>query len=134
MCRVYGRAHARGSFEVALAFGRPLIVESGGAAFALRTILSVSGTAFALLRRLSMLVRDRRMFCRAFALTFGLVMLLRRRDGVGLGFLAMSGGLAAKALALALALAAVHGHPPGREQNDGDHDYDADDDGDHCNG
>jgi hypothetical protein len=38
-------------------------------------------------------------------------MLLSRLDGVGLGFLAMSGGLAAEAVTLAFALAApVLGH------------------------
>jgi hypothetical protein len=69
---------------------------------------------FALLRRLCVLVCDRRMFRRAFALIFGLDMLLRRLSGMGLGFLAMSSGLAAKALAFAFALAApVLGHSSG---------------------
>jgi hypothetical protein len=106
-------------------------MESGSPAFAPRSLLSLGGTPLALLRRLCVLVCDRRMFRRALALISGLIVLLRRLDGVGLGFLAMPGDLAAKALALA---APVLGSSSGREQPQRDHDYDADDDRDHDNG
>ncbi len=106
-------------------------MEPGGAAFALRALLGLDGTPFAFLRLLCVLVGNRRMFRRALALALGLVMLLRRRDGVGLGFLAMSGGLTAKAFALAFALTAPgFDHSSGGEQHQGGHD---DEDGDYGN-
>ena len=109
-------------------------MEPGGTAFALRTLLSLGGTPFALLGRFCVLVCDRRMFRRAFALIFGLVMLLRRRDGVRLGFLAMSGDLTAKTLALAFALAAPGlDQPPGCEQHQRNYGHDGDNDGDYGN-
>jgi hypothetical protein len=99
-----------GSVEFALALGRPLVVEPGGAAFALRTLLSLGGTPF--------------MFRRAFAFKLGLVVFLRRSDGVGLGFLAMSGDLTAKALTLMFALAAPRNQSSACEQQKRDHDHD----------
>ena len=80
-----------------------------------------------------MFVRDRRMFRRAFAFMLGLVLLLRRGNDVGLGFLAMSGDLLANSLTFAFPLAA-----PGLDQSSGSeqyqrqHDDDSDDDDDDC--
>lgn len=120
------------SVGVSLALGGTLLVEPGGASFPLRTLFGLDGTLLALLRLLGVLLCNRRMLRRAFALAFGLVMLLRCRDGVSLGFLAMSGGLSAYALALALALAAPGlDHSSGDEQHDSDRDENGDDDGDH---
>lgn len=123
-----------GSVEFALTLGRPLIVEPGGTAFALSTVLSVDSTPFALLSGFCVFVRDRRMFRRALAFMLGLVLLLRRGNGMGLGFLAMSGDLLANSHPLALALAA-----PGLdrssccEQHQGEHDDGGDNDGDYGN-
>ena len=116
-----------GSVEFALALGRPLIVEPRGAAFALRTLLSLGGTPFALIGGLCVFVRDCRMFRRAFTFMLGLVLLLRRGNGVGLGFLAMSGDLLANSLAFAFAFAA-----PGLDQSSGceQHQRKHNDDGD----
>ena len=80
-----------------------------------------------------MTFRGRRVFRSAFALAFGLVMLLRRRGGVGLGFLAMSCDISAKPLALTFALAAPLARSSGCEQEQREHDQDGDDDGDYGN-
>ena len=107
-----------------------------GAAFALRALLGLGSEPFALLRRLRLLLRDRGNFRRPElhqehdGPEAGLVVLLGRLDGVGLGFLAMCGGLAAKPLALA---ASILGHPASHEHHQPDHDQDADHDGDHGN-
>ena len=123
-----------GSVEFALALGRPLVVEPGGAAFALRTLLSLGGTPFALLGGFCVFVRDRRMFRRAFAFMLGLVPLLRRGNGVGLGFLAMSGDLLANSLTFAFALAAPGlDQSSGCEQHQSEHDDDSDNDDDDGN-
>ena len=128
------RTATGGSVELALALGRPLVVEPGGAAFALRTLLSLGGTPFALLGGFCVFVRDRRMFRRAFAFMLGLVPLLRCGNGVGLGFLAMSGDLPANSLALAFALAAPGlDESSGCEQHQREHDDDGDNDGDYGN-
>lgn len=122
------------SVEFALALGRPLVVEPGGPAFALRTLLSLGGTPFALLGRFCVFVSDRRMFRRTFPLMLSLALLLRRCDGMGLGFLAMSGDLTAKALPFALALAPPGlGQSSGCEQHQRDHDHRRDNDGDYGN-
>jgi hypothetical protein len=121
-----------GSVGVALALGRPLAVELGGAAFALRSFLSLGGTPFTCLSRFHSFLRDRGMFGRAFVLPFGLGLLLLRLDAVGLGFLTMPGDVSANALALALPLATtLRGDSAGRKQRQGDND---DDDDDHDNG
>ena len=123
-----------GSVEFALTLGRPLVVEPGGTAFALRTLLSLGGTPFALLGGFCVFVRDRRMFRRAFAFMLGLVLLLRRGNGVGLGFLAMSGDLLANSLAFAFALAAPGlDQSSGCEQHQREHDDDGDNDDDYGN-
>ena len=164
----------RPQLSVTLALGGLLVVEPGRAAFALRALLGLGGTPFALLRSPLVLLRgrcmccllvrrsplmllcDRPMFGRPLALLRGVVLtrapllLCRRRklsgafaltrrgvvlfaspDGMGLGFLAMSRRLAAKALALA---ATVLGRASGREQHEPQHDQDADHDGDHSDG
>ena len=123
-----------GSVEFALTLGRPLIVEPGGTAFALSTALSVDSTPFALLGGFCVFVRDRRMFRRAFAFMLGLVPLLRRGNGVGLGFLAMSGDLLANSLTFAFALAAPGlDQSSGCEQHQSEHDDDSDNDDDDGN-
>jgi hypothetical protein len=122
------------SVELALSLGGALAVELGRTLLAPCTLLSLGGTPLALLRLLRVPFRGRRVFRGALALAFGLVVLLRRRHGVGLGFLAVSRDISAKPLALTLALAA----PPldrssGAEQQQRQHDQDGDDDGDYGN-
>jgi hypothetical protein len=107
-----------------------VIVDLGDAAFAFRPLLSLSSAAFALLGRLSVLVRRGRNFRRALALTPGLVVLLRRRGGVGLSFLAVSGGVAAKPLALTTS---VLGRSLGRAHRQHSYEQERDQDGNHGN-
>jgi hypothetical protein len=109
-------------------------VELGSTLFAPCTLLSLGCTPFACLCFLGMPFGGRCVLRRAFTLVFGIVMLLSRRGGVGLGFLLVPSGLTAKPLALTFALAA----PPldgssGYQQQKGDQEYDADDDGDYGN-
>jgi hypothetical protein len=120
-----------GSVEFALALGRPLVVEPGGTTLAIRTLLGLGGTPFALLGRFCVFVCLRRMLRRALAFALGLVLFLRRGDGMGLGLLAMSGDLTAKALAFAFALTPGLGQSPGRKEDQRDHDYGGDNDGDY---
>jgi hypothetical protein len=121
-----------GSVEVALALGRALAVELGGTLLAPRALLSLGGTPFACLRLLGVPFGGRRVFRRAFTLVFGLVMLLRRLDGVGVGFLAVSGDLTAKPFALTFTLAApLLDRSSGCQQQKRDHDHDGDHDGDY---
>jgi hypothetical protein len=80
-----------------------------------------------LLTRPAPFVGGRRERRGAFAVTGGCLLLLSRPEGVRLGFLAMSGCLAAKALALA---ATVLGRPASDQQPHADHDEDGDDNGD----
>jgi hypothetical protein len=128
------RQWAKGLVEVALALGRPLAVELGRTLLAPGALLNLGGTPFALLRFLGVPFRGRRMFRRAFALVFCLVMLLGRRHGVGLGFLAVSGDLTAQPLALAFALATPSlDRSSGREQHQRDHDHDGDNNRDYSN-
>lgn len=103
-------------------------MEFGGAAFALGTLLSLSRTLFAFLGPPCVPLGYCRLFRRAFAFLFSLGILLRRLDGMGLGFLSVSPNLAAKPLALPLALPApVLGRSSAREQQDRDHDHDTHD-------
>ena len=105
-------------------------MEIGGTPFAPRTLLSLGGTPFPRLCLLGVPLRGRRVFRGTFAFVFGFAVLLRRRYGVGVGFLAVSGDLTAKPLAPAFALA-----PPVLDRSTGcdqrDHDHDGDNDGDH---
>jgi hypothetical protein len=110
-------------------------VELGGTLLAPRTFLSLRGTPFARLRFLCVPLRGRRMFRRAFALAFSLLLFLRGRHGMGLGFLAVAGDLAAKPLALKFALAApILDCSSGCEQHKRDHDHDGESNGDYGNG
>jgi hypothetical protein len=101
---------------------------TGDAAFALRALLGLGRLPLSLLGRLLMLLGEHCNLRRALALTRGLLVLLGRLGSVGLGFLAVSGGLAAKPLALA---APVLGRSSGRQHRDGDHDQNSDHDDDH---
>jgi hypothetical protein len=106
-------------------------VEFGRTPFTPCTFLSVGGTPFTLLRLLCVPFRGRRVFRCAFPLARGLVTLLRRGDSVRLGFLVMSGDLAALPLALELAFATPsfdRSSDPKRYQRYGNHDGDDDDD------
>jgi hypothetical protein len=77
---------------------------------------------------------DRSVLGRGFTLAIRFVLFLRRRHGVGLGLLLMSGRLAAKAFALELALAAtLLGCAAGAHQQQGDDDDDGDHNGDYGN-
>jgi hypothetical protein len=72
------------------------------------------------------------MFRCAFTLVFGLVLLLRCRHVVGLGFLAVSGDLSPKPRTFKFALAAPLRHrSSGCQQQKRDHDHDSDRDGDY---
>jgi len=123
-----------GSVEVALSLGGPLVVEPGGTALALCTLLSLGGAPLALLGRSCVLICDRRMLLGTFALLLRLILLLRRGDGMSLGFLTMPGDLAAKALAFTLALATPgFGQSPGRKHDQRHHDYDGKNDRDDDN-
>jgi hypothetical protein len=128
------RASRLSSVEVALTLGRPLAVELGRTLLAPRALLSLGSTPIALLRLLCVPFRGRCVFRRGFALVFGLVMLLRGRHGVSLGFLAVSGDLVAQPLALTFALATPSlDRSSGREQHQRDHDHDGDNDDDYDN-
>jgi hypothetical protein len=104
-----------GSVEVAFAFCRALVVEFRGALFPACTLLSFCGPTLALLRLLRVAFGGSRMFGRGFALTPCLVLLLRRRYCVGLGFLMVSCDLAPKPFALSFSFPPFLGRSPHRK-------------------
>jgi hypothetical protein len=109
-------------------------MELGGTLFPTYPLFGVGRTPLALLRLLRVPFGGRRVFGRGISLPRRFLLLLRCLHAVGLGFLAMSSRLIAKAFTPTFSLTApVLGGTPECQQPEGDHDNGRSDDGDYGN-